>query len=323
LKTLLEKAGVEMISGPGCPVCITPNEFHEAAIRLVTERERLILATFGDMTRVPTRHGALQTLVPAPGSAVKVVYSPEESISLALREPGKDIVFFGAGFETTIPSIALMAQKAREAGLRNYAILSALWMIPPALRAILESGEARFAGFLYPGHVSAIIGPAAYEFVAREFGHPGAVTGFEPADILLGIISILEQIREAKPRVANEYARVVRPDGNPSARAVMDGSLQSYDAHWRGLGQIPKSGLQLKPWFEAVDAVRKYGLDLAAEAGDLPGCRCGEILRGVAAPPACELFAEACTPDSPHGPCMVSFEGACFVNFKYRDVGHE
>jgi len=322
LKTLLRESGVDMISGPGCPVCITPNEYHEAAIRLVTEREGLILATFGDMTRVPTRTGALQTAVPAPRSAVRVVYSPEESLTLAGKEAGKDVVFFGTGFETTIPSIALMARKARQAGLRNYAVLAALWTIPPPLRAVLESGEVRLSGFLYPGHVSAIIGTAPYEFVAREFGLPGAVAGFEPADILLAILSILEQIEDGRPRVANAYGRVVRPEGNPAARAVMDDILEPADAHWRGLGRIPRSGLILKPDYAGVDAVRKYGLDLAAGSEDLPGCRCGEVLRGVAAPPECRHFAKTCSPDSPRGPCMVSYEGACFVHFKYRDVGY-
>jgi len=320
LKALLRRAGIEMISGPGCPVCITPNEFHEAAIRFVTEKENLILATFGDMTRVPTRTGALQAAVPARGSAVRIVYSPEESISLARKEPGKEVVFFGTGFETTIPSIALMARKALEAGLENYSVLAALWIIPPPLRAVLESGEVRLSGFLYPGHVSAIIGTSPYEFVAREFGFPGAVAGFEPADILLGIVSILEQIRDEKPAVANAYARVVRPEGNPAARKIMDETLDLYDAHWRGLGLIPQSGLRLKPEYAGVDAVRKHGLDLRGEAVDLPGCRCGEILRGVIAPPDCRLFGKACSPDAPRGPCMVSFEGACFVHFKYRDV---
>ena len=322
LKPLLRKAGVEMISGPGCPVCITPDEFHEAAIRLVTGRENLVLATFGDMTRVPTRRGSLQSAVPASRSAVRVVYSPEESLTLARRKADQEVVFFWTGFETTIPSIALMAKKALEAGLRNYSILAALWTIPPPLRAVLESCEVRLSGFLYPGHVSAIIGTTPYEFVPREFGLPGAVGGFEPADILLGIISILEQVRDGTPKVANAYGRVVRPEGNPAARAVMAEVLEPADAHWRGLGWIPKSGLRLKPEFAAFDAALKYGLDLASAGQDLPGCRCGEILRGVIAPSNCKLFGRACSPDSPRGPCMVSFEGACFVHFKYRDVAH-
>jgi len=320
LKGLLEAAGVEMVSGPGCPVCITPNEIHEAALGLVAGRENTVLATFGDMTRVPTRRGSLQTVIPARGAAVKIVYSPEESIALARKSPDKDVVFFGVGFETTIPSIAFVAKSAAAERLANYSILCALWMIPPPLEAILASGDVRISGFLYPGHVSAIIGTAPYEFVARDYGLPGAVAGFEPGDILLAILSVLDQIREGKPRVANEYTRVVRPDGNPVARAMMAEMLEPTDACWRGLGVIPASGLKLRPAFAAFDAQAKYGLRIEPRPSDLPGCRCGDVLRGVIAPPACPLFGRACKPDSPCGPCMVSFEGACLVHHKYGAV---
>ena len=318
LKDLLLEAGVEMISGPGCPVCITPDGFHEAAIRLVTKRENFILATFGDMTRVPTRLGSLQTAVPAPGSMVKVVYSPEEALESARRNPGKEVVFFGAGFETTIPAVALTAGRALAEGIANFAILTAFWIIPPALRAILSSGEIQISGFLYPGHVSVVIGLEPYEFIAREFGLPGAVAGFEPGDILLGVRAILEQIRDKRPRAVNAYPRVVRSEGNPAARAVMDKFLEPYDALWRGLGRIPQSGLRFKPDHASVDAAAKYGLHPAEDASDLPGCRCGEVLRGVLAPPQCRLFGRACTPETPRGPCMVSFEGTCFVHHKYQ-----
>ena len=321
LKPLLEAVGVEMISGPGCPVCITPGEVHEGAIGLVTERENLVLATFGDMTRVPTRCGSLQTAVPARGSSVRIVYSPEESLDLARRSPDREIVFFGVGFETTIPAIALMARTAAKEGLANYAILTALWLIPPPLRAILESGEVRISGFLYPGHVSAIIGLEPYEFIPREFGFPGVVTGFEPADILLGIGSILDQIREGKPGVANEYGRAVRHEGNPEARALMAQVLEVKDACWRGLGPIPASGLKLRSEFANFDAEIKHGLEIVPGSRDLPGCRCGDVLRGALAPLDCPLFARKCSPESPCGPCMVSFEGACFVHHKYRRPG--
>jgi len=318
LKDLLLEAGVEMISGPGCPVCITPDGFHEAAIRLVTERENLVLATFGDMTRVPTRLGSLQTAVPAPGSTVKVIYSPEDARGLARGSPGKEVVFFGAGFETTIPAVALTAGRALAEGTTNFAVLTAFWIIPPPLRAILSSGEIRISGFLYPGHVSVVIGLKPYAFVAREFGLPGAVTGFEPGDILLGVRAVLEQIRDKRPQVVNAYPRVVRSEGNPAARAVMDKFLEPYDALWRGLGRIPQSGLRFKPGYASVDAAAKYGLHPAEDASDSPGCRCGEVLRGVLAPPQCRLFGRACTPEAPRGPCMVSFEGACFVYHKFR-----
>ncbi len=320
LKNMLEKAGVEMISGPGCPVCITPNEIHEAAIELVTENENFILTTFGDMTRVPTRKGSLQTVVPAAGSMVKVVYSPEESLKIARSNQEKNVVFFGVGFETTIPSIALTLKEAFEQGLVNYSILPAFWLIPPPLRAIVEAKETAIDGFLYPGHVSAIIGEKPYQFIAKEYGIPGAITGFEPSDILLGISSILEQRKERKATVANEYSRVVRVSGNPTALAIMDEMLNTKDSYWRGLGLIQRSGLKLKEKYSAYDAEIKFNLNIEGGSGDLPGCRCGEVLRGLISPPQCPLFVEKCNPESPYGPCMVSFEGACFVYYKYSPI---
>jgi hydrogenase expression/formation protein HypD len=317
LRKLLEEAHVEMLSGPGCPVCITPNEIHHAAIELVTEKENYVLTTFGDMTRVPTHKGSLQTLVPASGSTVKVVYSPTESLEIARQNPGKDVIFFGVGFETTIPAILLTAKSAVEEGIHNYSILSALWIIPPPLRAILESKDTEIQGFLYPGHVSAIIGEKPYRFVADEFGIPGCIAGFEPVDILLAISSILGQINEGKPIIANEYSRVVGPSGNERAQELMDDLCDTKDAYWRGLGYIPRSGLKMKKIYSRVDAEVKYGLDIQYGAADLPGCRCGDVLKGKITPPECGLFGKKCNPDSPYGPCMVSFEGACLAYYKY------
>lgn len=317
LKNMLRQTKVEMLSGPGCPVCITPNEIHEKAIDLVTRRENFYLATFGDMTRVPTQNGSLQTIVPASGSMVKVIYSPSESLELAKRFPEKEVVFFGVGFETTIPSIALTVKKALDEGVSNYSVLSALWLIPPPLKAIVKSKDTKIDGFLYPGHVSAIIGVKPYRFIAEEFGIPGAITGFEPGDILLSIISILKQMAQRRPTVSNEYSRVVRDSGNLYAQAVIDDILELKDAHWRGLGLIAQSGLKLKKRYLAYDAEIKFNLSIKAGSGDLPGCRCGEVLRGKILPSQCPLFAKKCTPDSPYGPCMVSFEGACLAYYKY------
>lgn len=317
LKQLLDEVGVRMLSGPGCPVCITPNALHEAAIDLVSTRSDLFLATFGDMTRVPTGKDSLQTAIPAEGSRVQIVYSPEESLDLARQNPDKEVVFFGVGFETTIPSIALSAKAAYEEKLDNYSILSALWIIPPPLKALLEAKDTNIHGFLYPGHVSAIIGEEPYQFIPQEYGLPGAVTGFEPVDVLLGINNILDQTRSGEPVVANEYARVVRPEGNPLACKIMDELLETKDAVWRGLGKIPASGLTLRQTYAAYDAEQKYGLLIQSESGDLPGCRCGEVLKGIISPPECPMFGKECTPDSPHGPCMVSFEGSCLSYYKY------
>jgi len=318
LKNMLEKVGVEMISGPGCPVCITPNKIHEAAIDLVSQKKNFILTTFGDMTRVPTQKGSLQTTVPAPQSLVKIVYSPEDSLEIAMANPNKDVVFFGVGFETTIPAIALTVKKAFEEGVSNYAILSAFWLIPPPLKAILEAGETEICGFLYPGHVSTIIGQKPYQFIAEDYEIPGAITGFEPSDILLGISSILDQIKEGKPKVAIEYSRAVSPGGNKKAQALMAEILETSDVIWRGLGIIPQSGLRLKKKYSVYDAEIKYNLKIKEESNDLPGCRCGEVLRGLISPPQCPLFVKECNPTSPYGPCMVSFEGACYVYYKYN-----
>jgi hydrogenase expression/formation protein HypD len=317
LKKLLQNVGVEMLSGPGCPVCITPNEIHEAAIELVTKRSNFILTTFGDMTRVPTKKGSIQTIVPAQGSRVQIVYSPEESLELALNFPEKDVIFFGVGFETTIPAIAISVRDAYKEGLTNYSVLTALWIIPPPLKAIVQAKDIAIQGFLYPGHVSAIIGENPYRFIADDFGIPGAIAGFEPGDILLAILSILKQRKEDKAAVANEYARVVKAEGNRQALAVMDEMLETKDAYWRGLGLIPKSGLKLKKKYAAFDAEVKHGLRIEAGSDDLHGCRCGEVLQGKISPPDCPLFAKTCHPDSPFGPCMVSFEGACLAYYKY------
>jgi hydrogenase expression/formation protein HypD len=317
LTPLLAEAGVEMVSGPGCPVCITPDGLHEAAIGLVSEREGLTLAAFGDMTRVPTRKGSLQTAVPARDSRLRIVYSPEEALEEARRDPGRQVVFYGAGFETTIPGIAFTAKRAAAEGLRNFSVLPALWLVPPALKAVLEAGEIAISGFIYPGHVSAIIGAGPYEFIARDYGLPGAIAGFEPGDILLAVRSVLDQAVEGKPVVANEYSRAIRREGNPAARAVMEGVFEPFDAAWRGLGTIPASGLRFREAYADLDALRRYALDAAGTGRDLPGCRCGDVLRGLIPPEECRLFGKRCVPESPFGPCMVSYEGSCLIHFKY------
>lgn len=317
LTPLLAEAGVDMVSGPGCPVCITPNAIHEAAIAILTGVEGTTLAAFGDMTRVPTRRGSLQTAVPARDSRLRIVYSPEEALEEAKRDPARQVVFFGAGFETTIPAIAFTVRLAAAEGLSNFSVLPALWLVPPALRAVLEAREVAVDGFIYPGHVSAVIGAEPYEFVARDFGVPGAIAGFEPGDILLAVRSVLDQMIERTPRVAIEYARAIDPAGNPVARALMAEVCEPFDACWRGLGTIPASGLRFRKEFAGFDAGPRFGLGEAATDRDLAGCRCGDVLRGVLQPEKCPLFRKTCRPESPLGPCMVSFEGSCLIHFKY------
>lgn len=320
LKPLLEEVGVELLSGPGCPVCITPDEYHEIIIDLLTERPKTIVATFGDMTRVPTTKGSLQTAVPAASSALKIVYSPSEALELASHYPDCEIIFFGAGFETTIPSIAFTVKAALARRLRNFSLLAACWLIPPPLRAILESGEVAIDGFLYPGHVSVIIGSAPYRFIADEFKIPGAITGFEPNDVLLGIISVLDQILTSKPEVAIEYRRAVSVNGNPKALALMAEVFEVKDAFWRGLGLISQSGLGLRKEYQELDTLRRFSVSLTPSAKSFnPACRCGEVLRGLLSPRACPLFGQVCRPENPYGPCMVSYEGACLIHFKYGE----
>jgi hydrogenase expression/formation protein HypD len=318
LKRQLSDIGIDMLSGPGCPVCITPNCYHEAAMELVTQKSPLVLTTFGDMTRVPTQKGSLQTVVPARNSQVKIVYSPQESLELARQNPDQEVVFFGVGFETTIPSIALVVEQASELELKNFSVLSALWLIPPPLKIIAESEKRSIQGFLYPGHVSAIIGEEPYRFIPRQYSISGAIAGFEPADILLAISSIISQIIENKPTVANTYSRVVSPGGNARALAIMKKMLDVKDVQWRGLGKIPRSGLKLKKKYSPYDAEAKFQLSLAEESKDLRGCRCGDVLKGKISPLDCRLFGNTCRPDAPYGPCMVSYEGACLVFYKYN-----
>ncbi len=319
LKKMLQQAGIQMLSGPGCPVCITPNEMHEAALDLVTENENFILTTFGDMTRVPTRKGSIQTAVPKRGSQVKIVYSPFESLTTAQDNPNKEVVFFGVGFETTIPAIAVTVKYAAQKNITNFSLLPALWLIPPPLKKIVESKDNQIQGFLYPGHVSAIIGEKPYHFIPKKYSIPGAITGFEAGDILISISSIQNQILNSDPKVDNTYARVVKPNGNPSAVKAIKDMFQKKDAHWRGLGLIPRSGLKLKQMYENFDAEIKYQINIEARGQDLPGCRCGDVLQGNISPPDCPLFSNQCIPNSPKGPCMVSYEGACLAYFKYRD----
>jgi len=260
----------------------------------------------------------LQKTIISAGSLVKIVYSPEESLEIARKNPEKEIIFFGVGFETTIPSIAVTVKIAAEENISNFSVLSAFWLVPPPLNALVSAKDTKIHGFLYPGHVSAIIGEKPYHFIAEKFNIPGAIAGFEPGDILLALSSILDQKKKGKAKVANEYSRVVRADGNPAALAVMAKMLKVKGSYWRGLGLIPKSGLQFKSKYSPFDAEKKFSLNIKGGSGDLPGCRCGEVLQGKISPPQCELFGKKCNPDSPYGPCMVSFEGACLAYYKYK-----
>ncbi len=312
----LRKMGINLISGPGCPVCVTPDSIISSASYLVRNYSNVILTSFGDMLKVPASDGIpLMKLVPAENSAVRIIYSPEEVLKLALENPQKEVVFLAAGFETTIPSIAWLLKTAKENGIKNFSIFPAMKLVPPPLKAILESGEIKLDGFIYPGHVSVIIGSEPYQFIPEKYGVAGAITGFEPADLLFGILSVIRQIKSGKPIVDIVYKRAVKPEGNPVAKNLMKQVLHVEDAEWRGFGVIPESGLFPEKEFSVFE---KFDLK-PDKIWESKGCRCGDVVKGVAQPEECPLFIKVCTPDSPRGACMVSIEGACLIHFKYGE----
>ncbi len=305
---------VRLISGPGCPVCVTPVGYLDAARALATQRGA-VLATFGDLMRVPSSRGSLEELR-AEGFPVHVVYSPRDAVAMAARDPGKTVVFLAVGFETTVPTIAGALEEAEREGIRGFLILPGNKVMPPPLRALAGAAEVAVDGFLLPGHVSVITGSDAFRFLESEFGLPGAVVGFTPADVLRGVLEMLRMIAHGRPAVVNLYGRVVTAAGNLRARALVDRYFQPGDAEWRGLGTIPGSGLALRPRWAHRDASR---LEVALpEPVEPAGCRCGEVLTGTVQPPDCPLFAAACTPERPVGACMVSSEGSCAAWYRHE-----
>lgn len=301
-------AGVKLVSGPGCPVCVSPDRFIDEAAALA--RRGVVITSFGDMLRVPGSRTALER-ERAAGADVRAVYSPLDALAIAAAS-ARETVFLAVGFETTAPAIAAALLKARERKIANFSLLTALRLVPPALQALTVAAPrrgARLAGFLLPGHVSAIIGPPAYGFLA-ERGLPGVIAGFGAGEIIASLLLLLEMIATGAKRVVNNYPAVVRPGGNEKSRAVMDAVFAPADAEWRGLGMIPASGLELRPEFAPFDARRRFAVS-AEGAPPRKGCRCGDVLRGLIDPPQCPLFNKACRPDSPAGPCMVSAEGSC------------
>jgi len=304
-----------LISGPGCPVCVTPPEVIDAAVRLA--QEGVWVAAFGDMMKVPGSQGTLSG-VKAQGGQVRIVYSPMQSVEWAQENPGEQIVFMGVGFETTIPSVAVSIGEAKQLGLRNFSVLVAHRLIPPAMEVLVDQPDVQIDGFLCPGHVSAIIGSKPYQPLADR-GIPCVVAGFEPLDILQGVYVLARMRQEGKARVANQYKRVVRREGNPVALAKIKEVFEVTDCRWRGLGVMPDSGLRLREEYEDFDAEKRFELDLLPVA-EPPGCECGAILRGAKHPTDCGLFGSACRPDHPIGPCMVSSEGACAAVYRYERV---
>ncbi len=306
--------GVRLLSGPGCPVCVTAAGEVERAMHLARV-PGVLLAVFGDMLRVPGRRESLAE-ARAEGAGVRVVYSPRDALELARRHPELRVVFWGVGFETTAPGVAAALLEARATGADNFLVYCAHKLVPPALEALLATGEVRVDGFILPGHVSTVLGTAPYAFLAERHGVPAVVAGFEPTDLLLALELLLRLVERGEATVVNAYPRAVRSEGNPAARAVLDRVFRPVDARWRGLGEIPGSGLALREEFAAHDAARQFALPEFPDA-EPRGCRCGEVLRGAALPPECPLFDRRCTPVSPVGPCMVSSEGSCAAYHRY------
>jgi len=307
---------VELVHGPGCPVCVIPLGRVDDAISLA-ERPQVTLASFGDMLRVPGGRRRSLLEAKARGADVRTVYSPLDALALARREPEREVVFFAVGFETTAPATALTLLRARELGVRNFTVFCNHVLIGPALRAILDSPDAEIDGFVGPGHVSTVIGTRPYEFVCRDYGRPVVVAGFEPTDILRAVGLLLRQLREDRAEVENQYGRVVRREGNHEALAAMG---EAFDVRpefeWRGLGAIPRSGLRIAEAFADWDAERRFTVP-GRRIEDPKACRCGDVLRGRAKPYECGVFGTACTPEQPLGTCMVSSEGACAAYYAY------
>ena len=305
---------VTLLSGPGCPVCVTAPGYIDAAIALA--RKGAMLATFGDMLNVPGSESSLAACRAA-GGAIEVCYSPRGALALAESNHTREVVFLGIGFETTTAPVVSLIGLAQHDSVKNLSLLAAFKLVPPALHAVLADPAVKVDAFLCPAHVSAIIGMHPYEPFARDHGKPCVIAGFEPLDILYGICGILTQIVEGRSVVENQYERVVRPDGNPKARAVMERFLQPADTHWRGMGLLPASGLVLRPEFAAYDAEKRFGLTIGP-GRESPGCLCGDVIKGKCPPPECPFFAKRCTPLRPVGPCMVSTEGTCAAWYKYQ-----
>ncbi len=303
--------GVRIVSGPGCPVCVTSDSDLSQAFQ-VAETENVTMATFGDMMRVPVGGVSLLKLK-ARGCDVRTVYSPFDIFAMP---SDRETVLFGVGFETTSPGVAAVLREAQRRNAKNLSVISCFKLIPPALRALLESRDARIDGLILPGHVSTIIGSYAYDFLVKEFNVPCVIAGFEPVDLMLSIYALLKMIKTRKPMLVNTYTRSVRADGNTDAIRIVGEYFAPVESEWRGLGVIPDSGLALRDEHSDLDARRRFDLK-PIKVPEPAGCMCPEVLKGVALPTDCPLFSRECTPENPVGPCMVSSEGTCAAYHNY------
>ncbi|KUH98006.1 hydrogenase formation protein HupD [Mycolicibacterium acapulense] len=312
---------VELVHGPGCPVCVIPMGRVDDAMWLA-EQPDVIFTTFGDMMRVPGSRGNLIE-AKARGADVRFVYSPLDALKIAIDNPDKRVVFFAVGFETTAPSTAVTLVRAKASGVGNFSVFCNHVTIVPPIKAILESPDLRLSGFLGPGHVSTVVGLRPYRFVPDVYGKPMVVAGFEPLDILASVHMLLQQIRDSRCEVENQYTRVVRPEGNTQALKLM---AQTFELRphfeWRGLGFISQSALRLHPDYADFDAERTFAMP-GVRVADPKACQCGEVLKGVIKPWECKVFGTACTPETPIGTCMVSPEGACAAYYNFGRLHRE
>ncbi len=306
---------ITILSGPGCPVCVTSQYEIDTFIEVAGMKD-VIVATFGDLMRVPGTHSSLQK-ERAEGKDIRIVYSAFDALDIAESNPQKEVVFLGIGFETTAPTIAASIVGGEKRKLDNFSVLCAHKLVPPALAALMAADGVKIDGFICPGHVSVIIGSMAYLPVVEKYNVPCVVSGFEPADILQSIYVLVKQIKAGDAKLQNEYRRAVAFDGNERARQIMYQVFEPTDARWRGIGMIPQSGLNIRREFDSFNAEKRF--DLAVPDSKEPkGCACGEILMGMKTPPECPLYKKVCTPTHPVGPCMVSTEGTCAAYYKYH-----
>lgn len=305
---------IELLSGPGCPVCVSSQGFIDRAVALSNLRH-VIIATYGDMMRVPGTHSSLERKK-AEGNDIRMVYSVLEALETAKRNKTKEVIFLGIGFETTAPSSAAAILLAEREGIKNFYLLSAHKIMPPALEALVMAND-QIHGFIAPGHVSSITGYAPYKRLTDVYHRAVVISGFEPVDIMLSVYLLVGQVEKQSFRVENEYTRAVRPEGNKQAQEVIKKVFVLTDAEWRGIGVIPGSGLGISGNYSSFDALTRFEVSLP-EAVLPVGCICGEIMRGRKSPEECRLFTTVCTPASPVGACMVSDEGTCSIYFKYR-----
>ncbi len=308
-------SNIRLISGPGCPVCVTSMGDINRILGFCKKEKDVIIATFGDMMRVPGTDSSLQEQR-AMGSDIRVVYSPLGALDIARANPEKEVILYAVGFETTVPTVAATILTAREKNIENFSAFTLHKLTPPAMKALMDSGELDLHGFICPGHVTAIIGANAYRFLTEDYRAPCVVAGFEPLDAIHGLYMLIKQLEEGRVKIEIQYKRVVTWEGNRKAQKIMEEVFEICDSNWRGIGMIPMSGLRLKEQFSDFNAERKFaiGEGVNEESGS---CSCGEILRGILTPNQCSFFGKTCTPETPVGPCMVSSEGTCAAYYKY------